>query len=116
MPLPPRCPPTLAPLFATFLLGGSEKPVVRPQSGAEFMFNVIPTRLTAVQGVAVLESRVLLRRARCRRVGGLHPAPRTECRPPPLLAPPCYLPCTRSPSSFSAATAATRASAAPSPS
>jgi hypothetical protein len=42
MPLPHRLPPALAPLLAYSLLGGSVKPVVRPQSGAEFILDVIP--------------------------------------------------------------------------
>ncbi len=111
-PLYPCCPPSLASPLATLSFGCLAVPAVRPQTGAEFILNVIPTRLAAVQGVAVLVSRVPPRRVRCRRMGGLHPDPRPECRPPSPSAP-CVSPlCTRTSPSCSAAAAGSEPSAA----
>ncbi len=82
LPLSPfRSPsPATASAFSSF--GLSAEPVTRPNAVAEFMLYMIPARRTAMRGSATLAPRVLRRWARCRRVGGLHSAPRPECQPP----------------------------------
>ncbi len=82
MPLSPfRSPsPATASAFSSF--GLSAEPVTRPNAVAEFMLYMIPARRTAMRGRAALALRVLRRRARCRRVGGPHSAPRPECQLP----------------------------------
>ncbi len=91
----PSWPLPLAAPFAHLPFGFSEMAADRPKTGAEFILYVIPARPNAVQGGAVPVSRVLLRRARCRRVSGLHPAPRPEFHPPAPPSPtrsPCTSP------------------------
>ncbi len=82
LPLSPFRSPSPASASAPSSFGCSAEPVTRPNAVAEFMLYMIPARLTAMRGTAALALRVLLRRARCRRAGGPHSAPRPECQPP----------------------------------